>query len=138
MPSCDSRASHGLPLIQTASLRPTGAFAGPLCAFPIFIARCGSTIVFNPLTRVSKCGHPKKEIVSRSGSEPVNSFTEAEPSNSPAKPYGLARQPALEGFGLDENSFDFRFLQTNLSFKTINRRFEFFDSQVHIKAQRHG
>jgi len=30
---------------------------------------------------------------------------------SPNKPYGLAHQPALEGFGLDEDSFDFRFFQ---------------------------
>jgi hypothetical protein len=46
--------------------------------------------------------------------------------------------PALEGFGLDEDSPDFRFLPTDLSFKTINSRFEFFDSQVHIQAQRNG
>jgi hypothetical protein len=43
-------------------LRRTGAFAGPHCAFPVFIARSGSTIVFNPLTRMSKCGHAKKRL----------------------------------------------------------------------------
>ena len=57
---------------------------------------------------------------------------------SPSKPYGLFHQPALEGFGLDEDSFDFRFLPADLSLNTINRRFEFSDSQVHIKAQRNG
>jgi hypothetical protein len=69
MPSCE-----GAPLVQTASLRPTGAFAGPHYAFPVFIARSGSTILFNPSTRMSKCGHPEKEIVSRSGSLPVKRF----------------------------------------------------------------
>jgi hypothetical protein len=57
---------------------------------------------------------------------------------SPTNPYGLAHQPALEGFGLDEDSFDFRFLPADLSFKTINSRFELFDSRVHMKAQRNG
>ena len=47
---------------------------------------------------------------------------------------GLARQPALEGFGLDEDSFDFRFLPADLLLQTINRRFEFSDSQVHINS----
>jgi hypothetical protein len=37
--------------------------------FPIFIARFRSATVFNTSTRVSKCGHSGKEIVSRSGSK---------------------------------------------------------------------
>ena len=51
---------------------------------------------------------------------------------------GLTRQPPLDGFGLDEDSFDFRFLPADLSFKTINSSFEIFDSQIHIKAQRNS
>jgi hypothetical protein len=68
MPSC-----KGVPLVQTASLRPIAAFAGLHYAFPVFIACSGSTTVFNPSTGVSICGHPKKEIVSRSGSKLITS-----------------------------------------------------------------